>query len=34
MPAGSYHLSVAKIVNKELHQDEYVFNIASIAPDC
>lgn len=34
MPAGSYHLSVAKIVNKELNQDEYVFNIASIAPDC
>lgn len=34
MPAGSLHLSVAKIVNEKLKQDEKIFFVASIAPDC
>lgn len=34
MPAGSIHLSIAKIVNEKLKVDEKIFYIASIAPDC
>lgn len=34
MPAGSIHLSVAKIVNKKLKIDENIFFVGSIAPDC
>ena len=34
MPAGSIHLSVAKIVNNKLKIDENIFFVGSIAPDC